>query len=55
VGKDIAGCLYNFHWRSVIDDKPVSGGGRGTSLLRVTNGQWQIVHEHLSSFPPALG
>ncbi len=45
---DLAACIYDFNWTGKIDGKPVSGSGRGTSLLRRENGGWRIVNEHLS-------
>jgi ketosteroid isomerase-like protein len=50
-GKNIAGCTYRFCWRATIDGKAVSGGGRGTTILRNDGGMWKIAHEHLSQFP----
>lgn len=51
-GENTAGCIYHFCWTAMIDEKTVSGGGRGTTILRRDNGIWKIVHEHLSQFPP---
>ena len=50
-GEAAAGCTYRFCWQASKDGKLVSGGGRGTTLLRQDAGTWQIVHEHLSQFP----
>lgn len=44
-------CLYTFHWRGDIDGTAREGSGRGTSVLRKTDGRWFIVHEHLSRWP----
>jgi len=46
-----AGCTYHFRWKAVIDGRALSGGGRGTTILRNENGMWKIVHEHLSQNP----
>ncbi len=43
--------LYRYNWKGVIDGAPAQGQGRGTSVLRLGDGSWQIVHEHLSRFP----
>ena len=41
-------CVYDFDWVGDIDGKPASGNGRGTTAVRRIDGQWRIVHEHLS-------
>ena len=39
---------FHFSWSGVINGKPASGGGRGSStIVRVGDG-WQLVSEHLS-------
>ena len=45
---DIAVCVFEFHWEGEIQDKKVSGRGRGTCVLRRENDSWKIIHEHLS-------
>ena len=50
-GSDVAACIYRFNWKSFIEGKEISGSGRGTSVLRQSDGTWQIVHEHLSKLP----
>ncbi|HEY5106287.1 MAG TPA: nuclear transport factor 2 family protein [Caulobacteraceae bacterium] len=45
----VAACVYRFEWTGEIGGKAVSGKGRGTSVLRRTNGAWRVVHEHLSA------
>lgn len=52
-GVSVAVCTYKFCWRATIQGKTVSGGGRGTTILRKDSDTWKIVHEHLSQFPPA--
>ena len=47
---DSATCLYNFHWQGLINDQPMSGGGRGTSVLIRANDKWLIIVEHLGPF-----
>jgi uncharacterized protein (TIGR02246 family) len=44
----VAACVYEFDWSAEIDGQPASGNGRGTSVLRNTDGTWYIAHEHLS-------
>lgn len=52
-GNTAAVCIYHFHWQTMAEGKPVSGGGRGTSVLRREEDGWKIVHEHLSAMPKA--
>jgi hypothetical protein len=46
--EDLAACRYRFCWRGVVDGRPGSGRGRGTSIVVKRNGAWQVKHEHLS-------
>ncbi len=46
--KSIAACIYDFTWSGQIDGQSASGSGRGTPILKCSNGNWQIVNEHLS-------
>lgn len=39
--------LFDFQWSGIINDKPASGGGRGTSVLVSEDGRWQLLVEHL--------
>lgn len=43
-----AACIYRFNWQTVIDGKPISGSGRGTTVLKRVDERWWITHEHLS-------
>jgi ketosteroid isomerase-like protein len=45
---EAAVCIYDFSWRGTINGVKKSGGGRGTNALKRIDGNWQIVHEHLS-------
>ncbi len=45
--------IYDFAWEGLIDGKPASGGGRGTSVLIRERERWQMLLEHLG--PPAPG
>jgi ketosteroid isomerase-like protein len=49
--QDSAACVYTYHWSGLINGQPTEGKGRGTSCFRVEDGQWKIIHEHLSGFP----
>ncbi len=43
-------CLYDFNWQGIIEGEKCSGGGRGTSVLILEDGQWKIITEHLGPF-----
>ena len=44
-----AAVIYSFAWSGVARGAEVSGGGRGTRVLRKEPGcRWLIAHEHLS-------
>lgn len=45
-------CQYLFNWTGLIQGKPASGGGRGTSVLINRDGHWALLTEHLGP-PPA--
>lgn len=51
VTNDVAVCRYEFRWKGLISGQESSGGGRGTTILRRTNGHWLIAHEHLGPYP----
>ena len=42
-----AACTYEFRWAGLIDGRPASGAGRGTSLLKNEGGRWFLLAEHL--------
>ena len=46
-------CTYRFNWRAMRNGQPISGAGRGTTVLHHNGDRWQIVHEHLSLNPLA--
>lgn len=46
--EEACACIYRFNWRSAQNGRPISGTGRGTTVLRLAAHDWQIVHEHLS-------
>jgi ketosteroid isomerase-like protein len=47
-----ATATYTYNWEGSQGDKQFRIQGRGTRVLTRASGQWQIVHEHLSRFPP---
>ncbi|MFD6294320.1 YybH family protein [Streptomyces sp. NPDC060235] len=49
VTTDLAVCRYQFAWRGEVAGQSRSGRGRGTNVIVMRDGRWQIVHEHLSS------
>lgn len=51
VTDEVAACRYEFRWKGLIGGHESSGGGRGTSILRKSNGRWLIAHEHLGPYP----
>lgn len=46
-GSETAIYLFDFNWSGIINDKPASGAGRGTSVLIKENEKWQLLVEHL--------
>lgn len=50
-GDTAAACTYRFNWSTTRDGRPVSGSGRGTTILQRVDDRWWIVHEHLSGNP----
>jgi ketosteroid isomerase-like protein len=51
VTESVASCHYEYRWKGLIHGAEVSGGGRGTSILRTVDGRWLIAHEHLGPYP----
>jgi ketosteroid isomerase-like protein len=49
LGAEHAACRYRFSWTGVIDGEPRSGHGRGTNVIVRRDGEWRMLHEHLSS------
>jgi ketosteroid isomerase-like protein len=45
---EVAACVYDYSWSGTIHGEPASGSGRGTTILRRSQGGWKVVHEHLS-------
>jgi ketosteroid isomerase-like protein len=44
-----ASVIYTFSWSGEVGGNNVSGGGRGTRVLRREPAGWRIAHEHLST------
>lgn len=47
-----AACTYEFDWSGEIAGKPMTGGGRGTSLMKNEGGTWLVLAEHLGPRAP---
>lgn len=41
--------LFEFSWTGIINNKPASGSGIGTSVLVKEEGKWKLLSEHLGS------
>jgi ketosteroid isomerase-like protein len=48
---EAAVCLYEYRWSGEVGGTAMSGGGRGTSVLRRAGESWKVTHEHLSRGP----
>jgi len=48
VTDNLAVCRYRFRWTGTVDGEPASGQGRGTNVVTRHNGEWKMLHEHLS-------
>jgi ketosteroid isomerase-like protein len=47
-----ASATYTWNWEGSQGTRSFGIQGRGTRVLLLEGGQWRIVHEHLSRFPP---
>jgi ketosteroid isomerase-like protein len=45
---NLASCLYTYHWEGYYDGNLVSGSGNATNVFRKIDGEWKLIHEHLS-------
>lgn len=50
-GNETAVYLFEFNWSGIINDKPATGSGKGTSVLVKENDQWKLLVEHLGPKP----
>ena len=46
-GIETAVYLFEFNWSGIINEKPASGSGRGTSVLIKEADRWLLLVEHL--------
>ncbi len=44
-----ATCIYTYHYEGYYNGNFVSGSGRATNVFLKMNGEWKLIHEHLSS------
>lgn len=49
IEETVAVCMYRFAWRGVVNGAEKSGTGRGTNVLKKSDGVWRVAHEHLSA------
>ncbi|WP_338704058.1 nuclear transport factor 2 family protein (plasmid) [Streptomyces sp. Q6] len=45
---EVAVCRYRFAWSGVVEGQQRSGQGRGTNVIVRRDGEWMMLHEHLS-------
>lgn len=49
VSAELAVCTYRYSWQGRVDGQPASGQGRGTNVITWREGEWRMLHEHLSA------
>lgn len=50
MGNDTATCVYHYHYEGYYKGEFIKGSGRATNVfVKDTDGNWKIIHEHLSS------
>lgn len=42
-------CLYTYHYEGFLNEEFIEGSGRATNVFEKIEGNWVLVHEHLSS------
>ncbi|WP_413379884.1 YybH family protein [Alkalihalobacillus sp. 1P02AB] len=45
---EVATCIYTYHYEGLLNGKFVSGQGRATNVFKKEDGEWKLIHEHLS-------
>lgn len=45
-----ATCIYQYTYEGYLNGKSVSGSGRATNVFKKENGEWKLIHEHLSNW-----
>lgn len=46
-----ATCIFNYKWAGTLNGKRFNSSGRGTLAMILSDGQWQVVTEHLGPLP----
>ncbi|SES12295.1 DUF4440 domain-containing protein [Psychrobacillus sp. OK032] len=50
VDEGSATCIYTYHYEGYYNGEFVAGSGRATNIfIRAEDGEWKLIHEHLSS------
>lgn len=49
VSEQVATCIYTYNYKGYHKGEFVSGSGRATNVFTLFNGEWKLIHEHLSS------
>lgn len=47
-GEDVAVCTYTYKWEGCYKGEHREGCGRATNVFKRADGEWKLVHEHLS-------
>ena len=47
----MATCIYHYYWRGYYKGEEREGRGRGTNIMVKEDGEWKMIHEHLSPLP----
>jgi ketosteroid isomerase-like protein len=47
--ENTATCIYAYHYEGYYNGEFVQGNGRATNVFKNVDGNWKLVHEHLSS------
>lgn len=45
----VATCIYTYQYEGYYLEEFVSGSGRATNVFTLHDGEWRLIHEHLSS------
>ena len=44
-----ASCMYTYQYSGYVDGEFISGSGRATNVFVLLDGEWKLIHEHLST------
>ena len=48
-GEDSATCIYTYFYEGYVNGEYVNGEGRATNVFVKYEGDWKLIHEHLSN------